>query len=59
MDAVIDQLAKGTMFGMGSELEFMVSEEIVKMVPCAEPSRLSGFAKTGYGFHSPLPPGDA
>jgi glutamate-1-semialdehyde 2,1-aminomutase len=35
-DAVIDQLAKGTMFGMGSELEFMVAEEIVKMVPCID-----------------------
>lgn len=35
-DAVISQLAKGTMFGASCELEFMVSEKVASMVPCID-----------------------
>jgi glutamate-1-semialdehyde 2,1-aminomutase len=42
--AVRDQLDKGTIYSLGSELEFLVSEQIVEMVPSAEMVR---FGKNG------------
>ena len=42
--AVIDQLAKGTIFSLSSELEIEVAERIVDLVPCAEKVR---FGKNG------------
>lgn len=35
-EAVITQLEKGSMFGASCELEFMVSERVVSMVPCID-----------------------
>ncbi|MGD0916681.1 MAG: glutamate-1-semialdehyde 2,1-aminomutase [Thermodesulfobacteriota bacterium] len=35
-EAVITQLEKGSMFGACCELEFMVSEKVVSMVPCID-----------------------
>lgn len=43
-DAVAQQLGKGTLFSLSSELEAAVAEEIVGMVPCAEMVR---FGKNG------------
>ncbi|MBL4898826.1 MAG: aminotransferase class III-fold pyridoxal phosphate-dependent enzyme [Colwellia sp.] len=43
-NAVRDQLDKGTIFSLGSELEIKVAEEICEMVPCAEMVR---FGKNG------------
>lgn len=42
--AVAEQLEKGTIFSIASELEFEVAEAIVDMVPCAEMVR---FGKNG------------
>ncbi|ELR70588.1 Glutamate-1-semialdehyde aminotransferase [Fulvivirga imtechensis AK7] len=42
--AVRQQLEKGTIFSLANELEFVVAEKIVKMVPCAEMVR---FGKNG------------
>jgi glutamate-1-semialdehyde 2,1-aminomutase len=42
--AVVQQLAKGTVFSLSGELEAAVAEEIVAMVPCAEMVR---FGKNG------------
>jgi glutamate-1-semialdehyde 2,1-aminomutase len=42
--AVTEQLQKGTIFSVAHELEFLVAEEICKMVPCAEMVR---FGKNG------------
>jgi glutamate-1-semialdehyde 2,1-aminomutase len=42
--AVSEQLQKGTIFSVAHELEFLVAEEICKMVPCAEMVR---FGKNG------------
>lgn len=42
--AVQAQLAKGTIFSLGTELEVQVAEKIVEMVPCAEMVR---FGKNG------------
>lgn len=42
--AVAEQLANGTIYSISHELEFLVSEKIVEMVPCAEMVR---FGKNG------------
>jgi glutamate-1-semialdehyde 2,1-aminomutase len=44
MRAVRAQLEKGTIYSLANELEFIVAEKIVKMVPCAEMVR---FGKNG------------
>ncbi|HUW94875.1 MAG TPA: aspartate aminotransferase family protein [Anaerolineae bacterium] len=36
MDAVSEQLGKGTMFGASHELEFLVSEKVAQLVPCID-----------------------
>jgi glutamate-1-semialdehyde 2,1-aminomutase len=36
VEAVQDQLAKGTTFGAGCELEFLVSEKVAQLVPCID-----------------------
>ncbi len=43
-NAVREQLEQGTIFSLANELEFIVAEKIVKMVPCAEAVR---FGKNG------------
>src|SRR5690606_10771496 len=43
-DAVRKQLDSGTIFSLSHELEFLVAEKIVEMVPCAERVR---FGKNG------------
>jgi glutamate-1-semialdehyde 2,1-aminomutase len=40
-DAVAAQVSKGTMYGACCELEFMVSEKVVQMVPCVDLVRFS------------------
>src|SRR5690606_29519996 len=42
--AVQEQLNKGTIYSLSHELEFLVAEKIVEMVPCAEMVR---FGKNG------------
>lgn len=42
--AVIEQVSKGSIFSLSSELEIEVAEQIIKMVPCAERVR---FGKNG------------
>jgi glutamate-1-semialdehyde 2,1-aminomutase len=42
--AVRQQLDKGTIFSLANELEFIVAEKLVKMIPCAEMVR---FGKNG------------
>ncbi|MEO5601906.1 MAG: aminotransferase class III-fold pyridoxal phosphate-dependent enzyme [Cyclobacteriaceae bacterium] len=42
--AVIEQLHNGTIYSLSHELEFLVAEKIVEMVPCAEMVR---FGKNG------------
>jgi glutamate-1-semialdehyde 2,1-aminomutase len=42
--AVADQLKNGTIYSLSHELEFLVAEKIVEMVPCAEMVR---FGKNG------------
>lgn len=44
IQAVTEQLKKGTIFSLANELEFKVAEKIVEMVPCAEMVR---FGKNG------------
>ena len=44
IQAVSDQLKKGTIFSLANELEFIVAEKIIDMVPCAEKVR---FGKNG------------
>ena len=43
-NAVVEQLKKGTIYSLSHELEFLVAEKIVEMVPCAEMVR---FGKNG------------
>lgn len=49
-DAVIDQLHQGTMYGASCELEFMVSEEVVKMVPCIDLVRFTNSGSEAIHF---------
>lgn len=42
--AVAEELTKGTIYSLSNELEFLVAEKIVEMVPCAEMVR---FGKNG------------
>jgi len=49
-DAVIEQIAKGSMFGACCELEFMVSEEVVRMVPSIDLVRFSNSGSEALHF---------
>ncbi len=42
LEAVREQLAKGTHFGAGHELELLLGEQIQRMVPCAGKVRFTG-----------------
>ncbi len=42
IEAVQEQLAKGTHFGAGHEIEVLWGEQVKKMVPCAEKARFVG-----------------
>lgn len=39
IQAIQDQLPRGTMFGTGFEQEYLLSEELVRYVPCADLAR--------------------
>ncbi len=41
VEAVRAQLAKGTTFGAGYDLEFLVSEKVVELVPCIDLARFT------------------
>jgi glutamate-1-semialdehyde 2,1-aminomutase len=41
VEAVENQLARGTMFAAGSELEFLVSEKVSELVPCIDLARFT------------------
>jgi glutamate-1-semialdehyde 2,1-aminomutase len=49
-DAVIAQLTKGTMFGASCELEFLVSEEVARVVPCIDLVRFTNSGSEAIQF---------
>jgi glutamate-1-semialdehyde 2,1-aminomutase len=49
-DAVIAQLENGTMFGASCELEFLVSEEVARIVPCIDLVRFTNSGSEAIQF---------